>query len=71
MFAYSGIEETPQIDFSNATGLSNTFANCQSLYKANINTKSATNINYLFSSCKNLHTVSEINASNVTSDGSQ
>lgn len=71
MFAYSGIEEIPQIDFSNATGLTNIFFNCKSLYKANINTKSASNINYLFGDCDKLHTVSEINASNVTTNISQ
>jgi hypothetical protein len=71
MLAYSGIEEVPQIDFSNVTSLNNLFYNCKSLYKANINTKSASNINYLFGGCDKLHTVSEINASNVTSNISQ
>lgn len=71
MFAYSGIEETPQIDFSNTTGFANTFYNCQSLHKANINTKSATNINNLFGNCQYLSTVSELDTSSLTTDTSK
>lgn len=70
MFNYSKLTKIPQMDFSNAANLSYLFGNCL-ITEANINTDNASTIQNLFSSCKNLHTVSEINASKVTSNMSQ
>ena len=70
MFNYSKITKVPQMDFSNAANLSYLFGNC-SITEANINTDKAGAISNLFSSCKYLHTVSEMNVSNVTSNVSQ
>lgn len=67
MFDNSKISTIPPIDFSNASDLSNVFTYCI-ITEANINTRSATKIDSLFSNCAALQTVSEIDASNITSN---
>lgn len=67
MFDNSKLSTIPPIDFSNASDLSQVFYYCR-ITEANINTSSATKIDGLFRNCEALQTVSEIDASNITSN---
>jgi hypothetical protein len=67
MFDNSKLSTIPPINFSNTSDLSKVFAYCK-ITEANINTSSATKIDNLFGNCEALQTVSEIDASNITSN---
>lgn len=54
------------LDFSNVTGLNETFKNCTNLTEINIiNTSNVIELNYTFEGCTNLKTIGELDCSKV------